>query len=85
MDNIINLKNRQQLQLSGVEHIYSFNETKIEIRTSLGDIRIEGEKLDMGNLSIEEGMLNIKGVVNAIIYPKVAKRDEEGFFKKLFK
>lgn len=85
MDNVINLKNRQQLQLSGVEHVYSFNETKIELRTSLGDMRVEGEKLDMGNLSIEEGILNIKGVINSIIYSKVSKKDEEGFFKKIFK
>lgn len=85
MDAIINLKNRQILQLSGVEHIYSFNENKIEVRTNLGDLKIEGEKLDMGKLSIEEGMINIQGSINSIIYTKIHGKKDDGFFKKMFK
>ena len=85
MENLINLKNRESLSVTGVEHVYSFNDAKIEIRTNLGDMKIEGEKLDMGKLSIEEGMINITGAINCIVYSKVPKKNEEGFFKRLFK
>ena len=85
MENTINLKNRQQLSITGVEHVYSFNDVKIELKTNLGDMKIEGEKLDMGKLSIEEGMLNINGAINCIVYSKTPRKDDEGFFKRLFK
>ncbi|SHH51779.1 sporulation protein YabP [Tepidibacter thalassicus] len=85
MEHILNMKNREELSLSGIEHIYSFNNTKIELKTVSGDIVIEGENLDMGKLSIDDGMINVKGSINSIAYSKVSKKDEEGFFKKLFK
>ncbi|OPJ55089.1 sporulation protein YabP [Alkalithermobacter paradoxus] len=85
MEHNISLKNRETLTICGVEHVYSFNDTKIELRTNLGDMKIEGEGLDMGKLSLEEGIVTVKGMINTIAYSKVAKKDEEGFFKKIFK
>jgi sporulation protein YabP len=85
MDHLLNMKNREEINLCGIEHIYSFNDTKIELRTVAGDVCIQGEGLDMGKLSIEDGMVTIKGSINAIVYSKVSKKDEEGFLKKLFK
>ncbi|WP_099190919.1 sporulation protein YabP [Tepidibacter mesophilus] len=85
MDHLLNMKNREELKLCGIEHIYSFNDTKIELRTVSGDVSIQGENLDMGKLSIEDGMVNIKGSINSIVYSKISKKDEEGFLKKLFK
>ncbi|WFD10501.1 sporulation protein YabP [Tepidibacter hydrothermalis] len=85
MDHLLNMKNREEMSLCGIEHIYSFNDTKIELRTVSGDVSIQGENLDMGKLSIEDGMVNIKGNINSIVYSKISKRDEEGFLKKLFK
>ncbi|KXZ40595.1 sporulation protein YabP [Alkalithermobacter thermoalcaliphilus JW-YL-7 = DSM 7308] len=85
MEHNISLKNRELLAISGVEHVYSFNDNKIEIKTSHGDMKIEGENLDMGKLNLEEGLVTVKGTVNSITYSKVSKKDEEGFFKKIFK
>ncbi len=85
MEHIVSLKNREELHLSGVEHIYAFNDTKIELRTVNGDVKIEGEKMDMGKLSIEDGVIHVKGHIHSIIYTKSSKKEEEGFFKRLFK
>ena len=54
MEHNVTMKNRSDLVVSGVEHIYSFNDKKMEIRTVAGDLVIEGENLDMGKLSIDE-------------------------------
>ncbi|HSQ33915.1 MAG TPA: YabP/YqfC family sporulation protein [Peptostreptococcaceae bacterium] len=54
MEHNVTMKNRSDLVVSGVEHIYSFNDKKVEIRTVAGDLVIEGENLDMGKLSIDE-------------------------------
>ena len=51
MEHNITLKDRSSLTISGIEHIYSFNDKKVELRTSAGEMVIEGENLDMGKLS----------------------------------
>ena len=53
MEHSITLKDRSSLHISGIEHIYSFNDKKVELRTSAGEMVIEGENLDMGKLSFQ--------------------------------
>ena len=43
MEHNITLKDRSSLYVSGIEHIYSFNDKKVELRTSAGEMVIEGE------------------------------------------
>lgn len=84
MEHNITLKDRSSLVISGVEHIYSFNDNKVEIRTSAGEMVIEGENLDMSKLSIDDKIINITGTINSMIYAK-AKKPQESFIKRLFK
>jgi sporulation protein YabP len=84
MEQNINLKNRSNLKISGIEHIYSFDEKKVELKTSAGDVIIEGEGMEMSKLSIDENVISIDGTINSIVYSKV-KKSQEGFFKKVFK
>lgn len=84
MEHNITLKDRNNLIVSGVEHIYSFNDKKVEVRTCAGEMVIEGENLDMSKLSIDENIINVDGNINAIIYSK-ERKPQESFFKKVFK
>ncbi|MDU6247929.1 MAG: YabP/YqfC family sporulation protein [Paeniclostridium sordellii] len=84
MEHSIGLKDRSSLTISGVEHIYSFSNKKVEIRTTCGDMVVDGEKLDMSKLSIDEKVITVTGTINGIVYSK-AKEPQESFFKKLFK
>ena len=43
MEHSINLKGRSDLLISGVEHIYSFSDKKVEIQTCEGLMVIDGE------------------------------------------
>ena len=40
MEHNISLKGRNNLVISGVEHIYSFNDKRVEIKTSAGEMVI---------------------------------------------
>lgn len=73
MEHNITLKDRSNLIVSGVEHIYSFSDKKVEVKTSAGEMVIEGENLDMSKLSIDEKVINVDGTINAIIYSKERK------------
>lgn len=84
MEHNITLKERSNLVISGVEHIYSFNDNKVEVRTSAGEMVIEGENLDMSKLSIDDKMISISGTINSMVYAK-AKKPQESFFKRIFK
>ena len=53
MEHSISLKERSSLVISGVDHIYSFNDKKVELLTSAGRLTVEGENLDMNKLKKE--------------------------------
>ena len=76
MEHNITLKDRSKLVISGVEHIYSFNDKKVEIRTCAGEMSIEGENLD--------NVISIEGTINSIVYSK-ERKPQESFIKRLFK
>ena len=84
MEHNITLKDRASLTISGIEHIYSFNDKKVELRTSAGEMVIEGENLDMGKLSIDESVINIEGTINSIVYSNEIN-PQESFIKRIFK
>ncbi|WP_027700945.1 YabP/YqfC family sporulation protein [Metaclostridioides mangenotii] len=84
MEQNITLKDRSSLVISGVEHIYSFNNKRVEVKTSVGEMVIEGENMDMSKLSIDENIISIEGTINSIVYAK-PRKPQESFFKKVFK
>jgi len=84
MEHNITLKDRSKLVISGVEHIYSFNDKKVEIRTCAGEMSLEGENLDMDKLSLDENVISIEGTINSIVYSK-ERKPQESFIKRLFK
>ncbi|MCC0671735.1 sporulation protein YabP [Clostridioides sp. ES-S-0145-01] len=84
MEQNITLKDRSKLVISGVEHIYSFNDKRVELKTSVGEMVIEGENLDMSKLSIDENIISIDGTINSMAYAK-PKKPQESFLKKVFR
>ena len=84
MEHSITLKERSVLVVSGIEHIYSFNDKKVEVKTCLGDMTVEGENLDMGKLSIGDNIIDIKWNISAIYYSK-SKKSKESIVKRIFK
>lgn len=81
MEHSITLKDRSSLHISGIEHIYSFNDKKVELRTSAGEMVIEGENLDMGKLSLDESIITVEGTINSIVYSKERKPTRK-FYKE---
>ena len=84
MEHSISLKGRSDLLISGVEHIYSFSDKRVEIQTCEGKMVIDGEALDMNKLNLEENIISVQGTINSIVYSK-SKNAVESCFKKVFK
>ena len=76
------LEQREQLVISGVEEVESFDENTILLTTVLGGLEIQGEGLHIEKLSLDGGDLKVEGRVNALVYEaEVGRRG--GLFARL--
>ena len=77
------LEEREQLSVSGVEDVESFDESTILLHTAQGTLEIQGEELHIEKLSLDGGDLRVEGRVNALIYEVDDGRRGGGFFARL--
>ena len=82
MSHHVSLEEREQLVISGVEEVESFDENTIYLTTSLGGLEIQGEELHIEKLSLDGGDLKVEGRVNALIYGE-ERRERGGLFARL--
>lgn len=76
------LEEREQLVISGVEEVESFDESAIYLTTAQGALEIQGEGLHIEKLSLDGGDLKVEGRVNALVYGE-ENRPRGGLFSRL--
>ncbi|MBR2833481.1 MAG: sporulation protein YabP [Bacilli bacterium] len=82
----ITLSERKNIVISGVKKIDSFDEDEFYLQTSMGDLIIKGEDLEIVKLDTYQGNVSIKGKVDSLVYTENGKKNKEnGVFNKLFK
>lgn len=64
----LTLNARQQLTMSGVSEVVSFDDTAVVLRTELGLLTVHGKDLQLKNLSLDGGQVAVDGTVSALIY-----------------
>ena len=62
------LEGREQLSVSGVEEVESFDESTIVMLTSRGTLVVRGEELHIEKLSLDGGDLRVEGMVDSLTY-----------------
>lgn len=76
------LEDREQLMISGVEEVESFDENTILLSTAHGGLEVQGEGLHIEKLSLDGGDLKVEGMINALIYEPQG-RQRGGLFSRL--
>ena len=78
---------REELRLSGVNDVHSFNDEGILLETTLGILTVGGEDLRITKLNLEEGEVHLRGNINMLLYndDTLRKEKNESLFSKLFK
>lgn len=85
-DHKVVLINQEQLEISGISRVESYNPEEILLDTELGLVAVRGEDLDIRNLNLEHGLVEIEGTVYEIIYTgEKGAGPKKGFFERLFK
>lgn len=82
----LHMQNRRQLHMTGVQNVESFDSEEFLLQTELGHLTIKGQNLHIKNLSLEEGILSIDGLVHSLVYLDPGTQGKnKGMFGKLFK
>lgn len=78
------LENRHTLTATGVSNVDSFDEQSVVAVTSLGELTIRGENLNINTLNMETGELTLEGDIDSMSYSD-AEPGSGGFLSRLFK
>lgn len=78
----LTLDQRQNLTVTGVTEVISFDEDAVTLRTPLGLLTVQGHQLQLKTLSVDGGQLAVEGTVSALIYEE--PRQKGGWLSRLF-
>ena len=78
----LTLNERQQLTMTGVTEVHSFDENTVVLQTSLGLLIVQGEGLQLKTLSLDGGQVAVDGSISALIYEE--PRQSGGWVRRLF-
>lgn len=65
---VLTLSAREQLSVSGVRDVESFDEQTVILMTDCGEMTVEGEGLHVGTLDIARGVVEVQGHISAVVY-----------------
>lgn len=66
----LTLTTRTSMQIEGVTEVVSFDDCTVLLRTSCGDMTVEGTDLKIGSLDTVRGSVSVSGKINGIWYPE---------------
>lgn len=78
----IRLSARNEMNISGVEEVVGFDEENIRLKTSEGELFVEGSGLKIGTLNTEDGIVSLSGRVSALYYSNDNAKEKKGFFAR---
>lgn len=84
LPNNIILKDRNELSVSGVTDMDSFDETTVIAYTDLGELTISGTDIHIEKLNIDTGELVITGKISSLTYLDQTPKSTS-FFSKVFR
>ena len=64
----LQLNERESLTMTGVAEVVSFDENAVVLQTSLGLLVIQGQQLQLKNLTLEGGQVAVEGSIRALSY-----------------
>lgn len=83
----ISVKDRKQIEITGVNKIDSFDSEEFLLESILGYILIKGKDLQMTHLDTNKGIVRIHGEISDLSYidSNGSSSAEDGIFSRLFR
>lgn len=64
----LTLDERKSLTMTGVTEVVSFDEGTVVLRTCLGTLLVQGQELQLKNLTLDGGNVAVEGHISALSY-----------------
>ena len=77
----LTLNERKNLTLTGVREVIAFDENTVLLETCMGRLEVQGENLQLKNLSLEGGQVSVDGDISALYYSQ--PREKHSFWQRL--
>lgn len=77
----LTLNERKNLTLTGVTEVIAFDETTVLLSTTLGRLEVQGENLQLKNLSLDGGQVAVDGEISALFYTQ--NRQKQSLWQRL--
>ena len=82
----VKMVDRGSITLSGINKIVSFDDEEFLMETTMGNLRLLGDGLELLKLDTNDGNVKIKGHINSLMYlDGTMTKNKESVFNKLFK
>lgn len=78
----LQMNERKNLTMTGVTEVVSFDETAVVLQTSLGLLIVQGQQLQLKNLSLEGGQVAVEGTISTLSYEEPR---QQGGWRRLFR
>ena len=82
MPHKLQLNDRQNLTMTGVSEVVSFEETAVVLQTSLGLLIVQGQGLQLKTLSLDGGQVAVDGTISALVYQE---QRTDSFWRRLLR
>jgi sporulation protein YabP len=64
----LSMLNREAMSLSGVKEVSEFSDSRVVLKTIMGDLTVKGKKLTINQLNTDTGTLDVRGEIDTIHY-----------------
>ena len=75
------LVGRAELTITGVTEVSRFEEDGVLLQTDMGELTVQGEQLQLKELSLEGGRVAVSGSISALVY---GRQQSGGWLHRLF-
>lgn len=77
----LRLLGRAELTVTGVTEVSRFDEDGVLLQTDMGELTIQGEQLQLKELSLDGGRVAVSGSISALVYG--GQRQSGGWLHRL--
>ena len=83
--NEIILRGRSELIIGGVEEVINFDEEGVRLKSTDGEMIIEGSNIKIGTLDTDRGIVSMCGRINGIYFASDPDKQKKGLFGKIMR
>lgn len=81
----VSIDKRSHMDISGVCEVISFDEECVLLKTSCGEMSVEGSGIKIGVLDTDRGVVSLDGKIDALFYSDEREKGRGGLFGRLGK